>query len=561
MRLRYPWTGEGYIHGFYPLLLTELTMWAASNSIREKPKWWSKIKDPKIVGKWRQEILTAGLEREVRYQLREEQIDYIFKELEWHAQRHQDQIDRGAIAAIDIGVEGTRRSDGLIPDELKNQLLRCAKKLEDVPEDKEDWHPGSNNQVLDLIHPSFFPFVAGRTRVTEEEAVPPLEFITAGKVLEVSPAPKSSAVDSTFYSKKYQWLPTDFIVSPEGKVKAKSYINNLHPVEHEDMYPVLEDILEKLLPMFEETLTEIEDFPDSRQKLWVDDEKWYEPEPEFEPEEEDSDYSYEDEDEAEGGVSPKEPKVYVNADDYYRTRIPLPVNIPEFYPRIENPKYDLKNTGKPLQFIVKLANIELTPDNPEYEGAWHVEGMANENIVATGIYYYHTENITESRLNFRIQTQEPDHPQSDDRGTLHLYGLTNYGPLVQYMDGIITKQDRCIVFPNILQHQVQPFKLLDPTKPGSRKILAFFLVNPEEPVLSTTFVPPQQRAWDNRAFVEEVRQRLPPEQLREVDQMVDWPMDLKEAKEHREELMAERHSFVKTVNEEIFERPFSLCEH
>ncbi|KAG0296262.1 hypothetical protein BGZ96_009908 [Linnemannia gamsii] len=396
----------------------------------QKSNWWSKIKDPKIVGKWRQEILTVGLEREVRYQLREEQLDYIFKELEWHVQRPQDQIDRGTIAAIDIGIEGTHRSDGLIPEELKNRLLRCVKKLEDVPEDKKDWHPGSNNQVLDLVHPSLFPFVAGRTRVTEE-AVPPQEFITAGKL-------------------------------PRGQVQAKSYINNLHPVEHQDMYPVLEDILEKLLPMFEETLTEIKDFPDSRQMIWVDDEKWYGSEPEFEPEEDDSDYSCEVEEEAERGESPKEPKVYVNADNYYRTRLSLPVNIPEFYPRFESPKYDLKNTGKPLQFI----------------------------------------NITESRLNFKIQTQEPDHPQSDDRGTLHLYVLTNHGPLVQYMDGIITKQDRCIVFPNILQHHVQSFKLLDPTKPGYRKILAFFLVNPEEPVLSTTFVPPQQRAWDIRGLFE-----------------------------------------------------------
>lgn len=204
MRLRYPWTGEGYIHGFHPTLLTELTMWAASNSIREKSDWWSKIKDPEIVNKWRQEILVAGLEREVQYQLREEQLDYIFKELEWHAQRHRDQSDKGALVAIDIGIEGTRRSDGLIPEELKWRLVQCVRKLENVPDDKKDWHPGSNNQVLDLVHPSLYPFVAGRTRVTEEEAIPPLDFITAGKVLNVAPSPKSSAVDSTFYSKKHQ---------------------------------------------------------------------------------------------------------------------------------------------------------------------------------------------------------------------------------------------------------------------------------------------------------------------------------------------------------------------
>ncbi|KAF9121470.1 hypothetical protein BGX30_002567 [Mortierella sp. GBA39] len=224
MRLRYPWTGEGYIRGFHLTLLTELTMWAASNSILERPNWWSKIKDPEIMDKRRQEILAAGLEREVRCQLREKQLDYIFNELEWHAQRHRDQIDKGALVPIDIGIQGTRRPDGLIPEE---------------PE--KDWHLDSNNQVLDLVHPSLYPFIAGRTRVAEEEAIPPLNFMAAGKVLDVAPVPKSSTVKSLFYSTKHQWPPTDFDVTPEGKTKAKTYINNLHPVEHKDMYPVLED--------------------------------------------------------------------------------------------------------------------------------------------------------------------------------------------------------------------------------------------------------------------------------------------------------------------------------
>jgi hypothetical protein len=48
-----------------------------------------------------------------------------------------------------------------------------------------------------------------------------------------------------------------------------------------------------------------------------------------------------------------------------------------------------------LQVIVKLASIELTLDNPRYLGwSWHVEGMKNEHIVATSIYYYDAENTT-----------------------------------------------------------------------------------------------------------------------------------------------------------------------
>ena len=49
-----------------------------------------------------------------------------------------------------------------------------------------------------------------------------------------------------------------------------------------------------------------------------------------------------------------------------------------FEPQKNPPKLDLREKyGKRgLQVIVKLANVELTPDKPEYEGGtWHVEGQ------------------------------------------------------------------------------------------------------------------------------------------------------------------------------------------
>ncbi|KAL5040948.1 hypothetical protein BDW71DRAFT_212606 [Aspergillus fruticulosus] len=54
------------------------------------------------------------------------------------------------------------------------------------------------------------------------------------------------------------------------------------------------------------------------------------------------------------------------------------------------------------QVIVKLANIELTPDKPKSEGrAWRIEGQPNERICATAINYYDFENNTENTLSFR----------------------------------------------------------------------------------------------------------------------------------------------------------------
>lgn len=55
-----------------------------------------------------------------------------------------------------------------------------------------------------------------------------------------------------------------------------------------------------------------------------------------------------------------------------------------------------------LQVIIKLSSIELTPEKPKYEGGnWHIEGMLNEHIAATALYYYDVDNVTESRISFR----------------------------------------------------------------------------------------------------------------------------------------------------------------
>lgn len=102
-------------------------------------------------------------------------------------------------------------------------------------------------------------------------------------------------------------------------------------------------------------------------------------------------------------------------------------------------KIDLK--GRKLQVIVKLANIQLTPENPKYAGGvWHVEGMKNEHIVSTGIYYYQTENITETKLAFRTDVQEPEYEQGDDKGVDAVFGLQNEEALNQEIGDITAIQ-------------------------------------------------------------------------------------------------------------------------
>ncbi|KAH9842492.1 uncharacterized protein C8Q71DRAFT_733085 [Rhodofomes roseus] len=240
---------------------------------------------------------------------------------------------------------------------------------------------------------------------------------------------------------------------------------------------------------------------------------------------------------------------------------------PDSKPRYEGGLGDVRKTvdlrGKTLQVIVKLANIVLTPEKPEYGGGtWHVEGMDNEAIVSTFIYYYDTENITESTLSFRNAVNEPRyHGQGDTYCMRRLYDIAANETCVQNVGQVTTKQDRCIAFPNLYQHLVSPFCLANPTRPGHRKILVFFLVDPNVTIPSATTVGPQQEAWIRRAVEStDLWWKLPTDLHMMIWDRLD-PMTEKQAKRYREELMGERTQNVKTVDKQRFGRWFNLCEH
>ena len=62
------------------------------------------------------------------------------------------------------------QSGSLVPADIRNELLTCVAQLEDVSDEEKDWHPGSNNQVLDLVHPSMYCVVYGHTLARERAA-------------------------------------------------------------------------------------------------------------------------------------------------------------------------------------------------------------------------------------------------------------------------------------------------------------------------------------------------------------------------------------------------------
>ncbi|AWZ07872.1 MULTISPECIES: DUF4246 domain-containing protein [unclassified Streptomyces] len=481
-----------------PRTLRELQIMQCSSHLRAKPAWFDKMNDADIVAKWTREALAQGLT--------EAQVRYVRAELAHYAAL------RDARTGIEVSaVDGVWQSDVLVDEQLGSRLREAVRVLEEVPESELDWHPGSGGQVLDLVHPSLFCLVR-----------------------EVSGGPEQAWQNATNhyakyeFSERFQWLPTDVDVSDDGAVAFRSYVNNVHPEAHRALESVLPDVFARLRPLFENVLTDLRHPRPLR--IEADPYGWYDPQPERPRQSSYSDdAAYRDActawDEA--------------CEDWWENRRPIVPDAPAFSPPAlpdASARVDLR--GRRLQVIVKLATVHLTPDQPEYPGgSWHVEGMLNERIVSTGIYYWDSENITESRLGFRAALDDPDYEQNDDGGLREVYGLEDEGALNQVLGSVPTPAGRCLAFPNVLQHRVDAFRLADPTRPGHRKILAFFLVDPAERIVSTSDVPPQQ-PWSDTST-----------------------MTLEQAKAYREELMRERKFFVDEHNEQLYEREFSLCEH
>jgi Protein of unknown function (DUF4246) len=234
---------------------------------------------------------------------------------------------------------------------------------------------------------------------------------------------------------------------------------------------------------------------------------------------------------------------------------------------------DIEHKGQ-LQIIVKLANIHLTPSKPSYPGGtWHVEGQLNEHICASALYYYDCENITESRLSFRSLMEVPDsdnsandkehYGQNQHQAPEEIYGFKNEGTRVLSIGDVATKAGRVITFPNTMQHQVQPFSLHDPKKPGHRKILALFLVDPNIPIISTAHVPCQRADWWLELVRDNPGLNTVPNEIMDgiLAQIYDFPITEVEAEKIRDELMEERKVVDADLNSILADHVFSLCEH
>jgi hypothetical protein len=364
------------------------------------------------------------------YGLAEEQASS-FIPLDWLWKMCQEQAVR----------EGVAIADGVIPTELQKRLMQ---QIDDFASDQPfiDYHPHSDNQVRNVVHPALYPYVKGVSPLSfPNDEIPPAAYSQETNV------PTLLLQNSNYWgrryeaSSQYQWLPTYFDINQDGDCEIYDYINNLVPREkYEDLYTSLAQLFSHALPFLESVFAYCQVVKQHHLR---------------------------------------------NIDTNY-TWNPIPPG------RIQERRLSLR--GQKLQIVTKIVDCELEPGET-YEGVWHVEGMPHEEIVATAIYFIdrdddiHGGNILFKRAFHRqeadciFSTISQSCPREVE--TMIAEGLLPVGQ-------IETNKGRLVVFPNSHVHKVTELKNLSRDIKQKRRIIVFFLINPGKRILSTREVPTQQ---------------------------------------------------------------------
>ena len=284
------------------------------------------------------------------------------------------------------------KSDTLVTEETRTALCTAAAKLEDIQDTDKDWHPRSDGLVLDLVHPSLYPLLYGRTHVLPHGKLSMDDCtLWAGKGI-IMPIPSPPELEGNWRSAnnrksiqvnsaRFQWLPSQVDLHADGSVRFASYINNLHPQEHATLYGCIERIVAAAIPMWNSVMTSVLKAKTHERAFGEQDctHGWRKPRvydgdvPEFrrDPDEPDTDCEEGEEDKDEDKnfdllaevdcplrqerirrrivyPEPSNASYQACADQNYYVVIPM------------DPRYDFAAKG--LQVIFKLANVHLTPE-------------------------------------------------------------------------------------------------------------------------------------------------------------------------------------------------------
>ncbi|KAK6496856.1 hypothetical protein TWF481_001840 [Arthrobotrys musiformis] len=286
---------------------------------------------------------------------------------------------------VEPDIDGVWRMDGVLDEVWRQRLCDAVSILENTPNEERGWptDPAPSHMTRDLLDPYMYANVPGKTKIPE---IP--EWIT----------PQASSLPYPIgFIYTGVWLPSEFQISENNNsTKILSYINNL-TLQGPDLlfHPILERIFTNMVPLFDYALADLENCGWERKRAVWDFN--YFPESYFYHHDDDDD---DDDDEyAPGGKGKSKKNPIIDKEKFMD---------PWTAPDVASSE---KLQGKTVKVVVRMVETKLTPEHPvcldgDYEPDLY--GMQKERIVATGVYLYAQENITNPSIRLSHRDLHPD---------------------------------------------------------------------------------------------------------------------------------------------------------
>lgn len=291
------------------------------------------------------------------------------------------------------------KSDSNVPSSLLRELRTATKVLEYEDPELRFYYPNAMNRQRDLLSVALYPLVYGKSRILPDRVIRLDEALSYAGQGEVIPVPKESGItreDIAWrvlsradiqvrpYSRYHQLLPADWKLGDDGRWHIETYINNLHPVKHKNIYGLIEDAFNCLVPQWDATTTPLKDMLHSRARIEyrkaeyrpVSDEVNCQA-PQIQPREAQSEFDARLEEWRMKNCRAIQPDVgkFLPWAVPPRLMSKLPEDLTSTV-RVEQAvdlKRDYKNRG--LQVVTRILGVDLSPEDPYYETDWHVEGQ------------------------------------------------------------------------------------------------------------------------------------------------------------------------------------------
>jgi hypothetical protein len=234
---------------------------------------------------------------------------------------------------------------------------------------------------------------------------------------------------------RFQWLPAEVEIDETGTPHFVSDINNLDRSKYSTLYDGLECLLKEMLPGFQEVwqYANSMEFTED-QENW----KW---------------------------------KTY---------------GFPEL----------LNFHNSTLQAIVQITDYELQPNEALESDLWHLHGVAQENIVMTGLFFPNFDESLGGGIEFQRTFNDSEagyiFERMSDNLPRWLESQIKMGflPLGQ----TITETGKLLIFPNCHAHRVMKIRNHSISlKTLHYRMIAFFIVDPDKRIASSKDFPPLPR--------------------------------------------------------------------